>query len=195
MVLTAGRYLITLTIGPAFLSASIYLCLGRIVTAYGAHLSRFKPRTYTIVFVTCDIISLILQAVGGAIAADASQPDDEKLGEHIMLAGLIFQVISLVLFSLRCIDFGLRVRKSPLQRNQAFTFVTRSFKFKSFLWSMCSLSQLRWISLLNRVILQVLPLPPWPSLSVLRSVSRSWRTASPARSPTTRACSWPWRAP
>lgn len=110
------------------------------MTAYGAHLSRFKPRTYTIVFVTCDILSLSLQAVGGAIAADGGQPDDEKLGEHIMLAGLIFQVISLVLFSVLCIDFGLRVRKSPMQRNQALAFVTGSFKFMAFLWSMCSLS-------------------------------------------------------
>ncbi|KAL1962951.1 hypothetical protein VTN77DRAFT_9047 [Rasamsonia byssochlamydoides] len=129
-------YLITLTIAPAFLSASIYLCLGRIVTVYGAHLSRFKPRTYSVVFVTCDIISLILQAAGGAIAASGGAPDDEKLGEHIMLGGLIFQVVSLVLFSVLCLEFALRVKKAPTQRNPVFTYVTGTFKFKAFLWSL-----------------------------------------------------------
>ncbi|KAH6661881.1 parasitic phase-specific protein PSP-1 [Verticillium dahliae] len=36
-----------LTIGPAFLAAGIYLCLRRIVYAYGAENSRIKPEWYT----------------------------------------------------------------------------------------------------------------------------------------------------
>lgn len=62
-------YLVCLTIAPAFLSGAIYLCLSRIVVIYGESLSRFKPRTYTIVFCSCDFFSLLLQAVGGAIAS------------------------------------------------------------------------------------------------------------------------------
>ena len=65
-------YLVCLTIAPAFLGAGIYLCLSRIVTVYGAGLSRFKPRTYTIVFCSCDFFSLVLQAIGGGIAATAN---------------------------------------------------------------------------------------------------------------------------
>jgi RTA1 like protein len=65
-------YLVTLTIAPAFLSASIYLCLARIVVVYGEEASRFKPRTYTVVFCTGDFLALLLQAVGGAIASDAT---------------------------------------------------------------------------------------------------------------------------
>jgi hypothetical protein len=47
-------YLVMLTIAPAFLSAAIYLCLARIVVVYGEERSRFRPRTYTILFCSCD---------------------------------------------------------------------------------------------------------------------------------------------
>jgi hypothetical protein len=69
-------YLIFLTIAPAFISAGIYICLSRIIMLYAPNLSRFKPRTYTIAFCSSDLISLILQGAGGAIAATASTQDD-----------------------------------------------------------------------------------------------------------------------
>ena len=62
-------YLITLTIGPVFIAAAIYLSLGRIVVVHGEGISRIKPRTYTVIFVGCDFISLCVQAAGGGIAA------------------------------------------------------------------------------------------------------------------------------
>jgi hypothetical protein len=65
-------YLVTLTIAPAFLSAAVYLCLARIVVVYGEERSRFRPRTYTIMFCSCDFLALLLQAAGGAIASTAN---------------------------------------------------------------------------------------------------------------------------
>lgn len=62
-------YLICLTIGPAFIAASIYLCLGRIVVIYREDISRIRPRNYTIFFMGCDFVSLVVQAIGGGIAA------------------------------------------------------------------------------------------------------------------------------
>ncbi|KAF7593756.1 hypothetical protein BBP40_010932 [Aspergillus hancockii] len=125
-------YLITLTIGPAFLTASIYLCLARIVVVFGSNISRFQPRFYTITFVTCDIISLILQAAGGAIAAGSTK--NATMGEHIMLGGLAFQVFSLILFSLLCAEFGWRVYSvATWDHNPAFSNVTRHRRFQLFL--------------------------------------------------------------
>ena len=57
-------YLVTLTIAQAFLSAAIYLCLARIVVVYREERSRFRPRTYTILFCSCDFLALLLQAIG-----------------------------------------------------------------------------------------------------------------------------------
>jgi RTA1 like protein len=64
-------YLIPLTIGPVFLAAAVYLCLARIVVVYGEHLSLMRPRSYTLLFCCCDFFSLVLQAIGGAMAAMA----------------------------------------------------------------------------------------------------------------------------
>jgi hypothetical protein len=64
-------YLISLTMGPVFIAAAIYLCLGRIVVVYGEEISRIKPRAYTMFFLFCDFIALSIQTVGGAIAASA----------------------------------------------------------------------------------------------------------------------------
>lgn len=106
------RYLICLTIAPAFLSGGIYLCLSRIIVVYGEHLARFKPRTYTIVFVCSDIFALVLQAIGGAIADTADTGSDfQQTGINIMIAGLAFQVVSLTIYIALCLDFAWRVMK------------------------------------------------------------------------------------
>lgn len=126
-------YLVTLTIAPALLTAAIYLCLSRIVIVYGQHLSRFKPRTYTLVFCTCDIISLVLQALGGGIASSANTVSGSDLGKNIMLAGLGFQVFSLIFFAIAAGEFALRVMKARGDRNPRYVNLTSSRLFKSFL--------------------------------------------------------------
>ena len=132
-----ARYLICLTIAPAFLSASIYICLGRIVTIYGEKISRLRPRTYTLVFVGCDLVSLILQAAGGAITsiADSDQYDLAQSGIHIMIAGLSFQVASLALFMGLCLDFAWQVSKEQheLSPDVQMQEVRESALWKAFL--------------------------------------------------------------
>ncbi|KAJ5995647.1 RTA1 domain protein, partial [Penicillium waksmanii] len=134
-------YLICLTIAPAFFTAAIYICLGRIVIIYGENISRIRPRTYTIIFVTCDIIALILQAAGGAITAmaDSDQQDLSDMGVNIMIAGLAFQVASLTLFIAMASEFALRVRKAPEEMRNAFTASIRcGWKWRAFLFSLAA---------------------------------------------------------
>lgn len=126
-------YLVCLTIAPAFLSAAIYLCLSRIVIVYGTHLSWFKPRTYTIIFCSCDFVSLLLQAAGGGIAASTKKPALLNTGRNIMLAGLAFQVVSLVLFSIAAGHFAFRVWSNKNSWNQRYASLTSSRLFKAFL--------------------------------------------------------------
>lgn len=107
-------YLIPLTIAPAFITASIYLCLARIIYVVDPALqyTRLKPMTYTKIFVTFDFICLVLQGAGGGLAATANTQADGKTGVNVMIAGLAFQVVSLVIFSAVCLDFAWRLRKS-----------------------------------------------------------------------------------
>lgn len=67
-------------------------------------------------FIPCDIVSLILQAVGGAFSATGSTKKDVDTGVDISLAGLIFQVITLVLFCVLFADYLLLSRKSNFAR-------------------------------------------------------------------------------
>ena len=133
-------YLVCLTIGPAFLSASIYLCLSRIVTIYSAALARFKPQTYTYVFITSDVISLILQAAGGACASISTAGSSSQwAGIHTMVAGVAWQVVSLFIYGVLCLDFFLRVRMAESETfnpDPSFTKIRASRRFQFFLYGL-----------------------------------------------------------
>jgi hypothetical protein len=120
-LLTFGfhSYLICLTIAPVFISASIYLCIARIISLYGEDLSFFKPRTIALVFMTSDFCSLVLQAAGGGIADTAADQTGKLTGTHIMVAGLFLQVVSLVVFLLYLIYFALRCKSGSLDMDPA----------------------------------------------------------------------------
>jgi hypothetical protein len=108
------RNLIPLTLAPALLTAGIYLCLGRVIVATGAEYSRLKPKMYTYIFISCDLLALILQGAGGGMAATAKDTKGSRTGVNIMIAGLISQVITMVLFLALWGDFAFRTRRAKL---------------------------------------------------------------------------------
>ena len=70
------------------------------------------------VFLTADLISLILQAVGGGQAAgSAADGSPTTSATHIMVAGIIFQLISMGFFVGLGIDFVVR---TTLKKPYAF---------------------------------------------------------------------------
>ncbi|KAI8575114.1 hypothetical protein K450DRAFT_216180 [Umbelopsis ramanniana AG] len=104
-------YLVCLTIGPAFLSAAIYLTFSHLIIIYSESNARFKPRTYTYVFISSDVVALLLQAAGGAMASISTPgSSSQHIGINIMVAGVAWQVFSLAIFALLSFDFFLRVR-------------------------------------------------------------------------------------
>lgn len=92
------------------------------VVYLGPEYSRFSPRFYYWVFIPCDIFSLCLQATGGALSTLSS--GGSKVAVDIAIAGLSFQVFTLVVFVSLALEFGVRysraqrtrtdVRKTPL---------------------------------------------------------------------------------
>ncbi|KAK8104083.1 RTA1 like protein-domain-containing protein [Apiospora kogelbergensis] len=132
--------IICLTIGPAFLAAGIYFCLQRIVCIFGPENSRLKPKQYPMIFIPCDGISLMLQAVGGALASIASHTGDDKApGSNIMMTGLGFQVTTIAVFMALTADFALRTHRrvqevgdgAALNQNPAVVKIRNSFKFRA----------------------------------------------------------------
>ncbi|KAI0893608.1 RTA1-domain-containing protein [Annulohypoxylon nitens] len=102
----------TLIIGPVFYTAALYVLLGMFIGVLGREYSILSARMYSIVFLTCDTISLVVQAVGGAKASIASgNGDDPKPGTNIMVAGVIFQLVAMTIFTLFTLDFLRRSSK------------------------------------------------------------------------------------
>ncbi|KAK9333454.1 RTA1 like protein-domain-containing protein [Lipomyces starkeyi] len=98
--------IICLTLGPAFFMAGTYYLLAEIVVIWGIENSRFKPWTYSKVFISLDLVSIVLQALGGGMAATALvQNKNVNTGTHIMVAGLAFQVFATAVFMLCWLDF------------------------------------------------------------------------------------------
>lgn len=106
-------YLCCLTIAPALFSAAVYLSLSRIITIFGPTLSLLRPRTITIMFIAFDFISLLLQAIGGALASTADTHASRDIGVHIMVAGLSTQVAATTSFAVLCLHLAWRIRKNP----------------------------------------------------------------------------------
>lgn len=94
---------------PVFFSAYCYTILGAAINVLGPQYSALEPRNYFIVFITADLVSLILQAIGGGQAASAAATSSPtKSATDIMVAGIIFQLCSMVVFVALGVDFILR---------------------------------------------------------------------------------------
>ena len=122
---------------PCFFSAAIYYILGQMITQYGRRYSVISARMYLAIFVTFDVISIVIQAVGGASASKAGgedPPGDTKPGTHIMMAGIIIQLVSMTVFGLLWLIFLWRARAVPISRTlvvattfSAFCIIVRNF--------------------------------------------------------------------
>jgi hypothetical protein len=101
----------TLIMAPVFFSAYDYFILGIAIKRLGPQYSILRPGWYFIVFITADIVSLILQAVGGGQAASsAANSTPTTSATNIMVAGIIFQLVSMGIFVILGFDFTLRAR-------------------------------------------------------------------------------------
>jgi len=122
-----------LIIAPAFNSAAIYLVLKHVTLCFGERWSRIKPRLYTYIFITGDLISLVLQAVGGAMAATAHDDRHQQdTGDNLMMAGISFQVVTLFFFGVAALDYLWRRRRASEPLSFEAAGMMSSLKFRCF---------------------------------------------------------------
>jgi hypothetical protein len=112
--------IVCITIAPAFFAAAIYFTLGDVVRHVSVDASRVKPMTYAMIFIPCDLVSLVLQGTGGGLASVASQNNKEVTNPtHVMVAGLAFQVATMAAFIAISLDYAFRV--GQLQKRSGIT--------------------------------------------------------------------------
>lgn len=96
-------------IAPTPLVAANFVILGRIIGKLGSRYSRLSPMWYTIIFCSCDLVSLAIQAFGGATASTALlNHNDPAHGGHIMLGGIGFQLMSITVYATCAAEFFVR---------------------------------------------------------------------------------------
>ncbi|OJJ31248.1 hypothetical protein ASPWEDRAFT_62490 [Aspergillus wentii DTO 134E9] len=108
---TTGPYAMQsslILIAPAFIAASIYMELGRIIYLLDAQKSSIIRLTWlTKIFVAGDVISFLMQASGaGLMIQDTSNP---STGEHIIIGGLFVQIIFFGFFLITAVIFEIRL--------------------------------------------------------------------------------------
>ncbi|KAH7041218.1 RTA1 like protein-domain-containing protein [Microdochium trichocladiopsis] len=102
-----------IVLGPTLICVSIYLTLKHVVLSVNPELSRIKPRLYPLIFVPADVSCLILQAIGGGLAAAAGRNTPKLLnaGNNVIITGIALQAALLGVFGVLCTDYFLRCRK------------------------------------------------------------------------------------
>jgi hypothetical protein len=90
---------------PVFVSASVYVCLNKVIAwaiaaGYNEKENKWlRPRAILWGFVTCDVISTVVQVAGAAsIGRAESNRKDPTTPNHILLAGLAFQSFAFLIF-------------------------------------------------------------------------------------------------
>ncbi|KAK1990493.1 parasitic phase-specific protein PSP-1 [Colletotrichum falcatum] len=90
--------IICITVAPVFFSAAIYVLLSQTINFLDRSISRFSPRLFYWTFIPLDVVSLVLQALGGALSSVGTTIEAVDQGVNISLVGLVLQVAALLVF-------------------------------------------------------------------------------------------------
>ncbi|KAI5477427.1 hypothetical protein MNV49_006419 [Pseudohyphozyma bogoriensis] len=102
--------IVMLTICPVFFSGACYGLYVVAVKHLDPTISAISPRKLTIAFVICDIVSLLIQAAGGGLTSSAKTKADQDKYTHVFVAGIIFQLVVMLVFSAIGLHYYLRLR-------------------------------------------------------------------------------------
>ncbi|KAF3932339.1 hypothetical protein ABW19_dt0210449 [Dactylella cylindrospora] len=107
-------------LAPVFTAAGDYIILGKLlehVLPGGRHAKTLKipARWITLIFVSSDILSFLLQGAGAGIISantDGRNPAAQERGTNIMLGGLLVQIAFFSFFTSAVIRFDVKTRQS-----------------------------------------------------------------------------------
>lgn len=114
--------------------------LKHIVLQFGSELSRIPPGYYPWGFISADILALILQGAGGGISATADDDQNmQDVGDGLLIAGIIFQVVTLAVFGTMITDYIIRRARSPTPLSRKAVNTWRGGTFRIFAVSLVAI--------------------------------------------------------
>ena len=150
--------IVAIVLGPTLLCIGLYLTLRHAVTALNLNLSRVSPKLYPAFFVPADVSCLIIQAIGGGVAASAGKknPSLVQHGNRIIMAGIVLQVVVLLVFGAASGDYLIRAKKyfnggSVSAEHAAGARLWKDKKFRAFEYAMAG----AYAALLTRCIYRI----------------------------------------
>ncbi|GMG24138.1 unnamed protein product [Ambrosiozyma monospora] len=137
-------------ISPVFFMAGIYNCFGATIEMFGKKYSPLKPINYRRIFISLDVVSFLVQGSGGGVAASSNR-DTAQMGFHIMLGGLILQVVTMSAFIIMVGQYFYKVHVNRDKLDQRYAELRNTSFFKAVMWSMCAAIFLIYIRSVYRV--------------------------------------------
>ncbi|GFF25039.1 protein RTM1 [Aspergillus udagawae] len=109
-----GPYIIQsvfILLGPVLFAASVYMVLGRLIRSIQAEKhSVIRVNWLTKIFVASDVLSFLVQGSGAGLMASGSSAN---MGNNIVIAGLVIQVLMFGLFMVTSFEFERRMNRAP----------------------------------------------------------------------------------
>jgi len=111
----------TTIVSPTPLLAANFIVFGRIIDLLGSRYSRLGPHLYTKVFLTCDVVALVVQAFGGGLASMPENISQAKLGGNIAFGGIVFQLACICVYITLAAEYFWRYsRDVPVKGSYVF---------------------------------------------------------------------------
>ncbi|KAH8725932.1 RTA1 like protein-domain-containing protein [Phaeosphaeriaceae sp. PMI808] len=137
-----------LLVGPLFFTATIYMMLGQTITlAGGDDVSLIKPTLYTYIFVSADVMTLVIQGLGAGVMG-TMKINLAIAGEKIVIAGLALQVATFIVFLVASVDFHIRMNR----KTRLYSSLDMATNWKKVLWILYGVSTLILFRCIFRLI-------------------------------------------
>lgn len=109
---------VALVVAPTPLVAANFILLGRIIRRLGPQYSRLTTTQYSAIFLSCDIIAIFVQGMGGGIAASSKSKKRTNFGTDIALGGTTFQLVAIFVYCALAAEFLVRyTRDQPVRQS------------------------------------------------------------------------------
>ncbi|KAK0240529.1 RTA1 like protein-domain-containing protein [Armillaria nabsnona] len=134
-----------LLVAPALFAAAIYVVLGRIIRMLHAErFSLIRINWLTKFFVLGDVLSFLLQSGGGGLMASANDNNMMKIGQVVIIVGLVAQIIWFGGFVFVAGVFHYRMRNVPT--------ITEKTNWRRFMFVLYAASNMILVRSVFRVI-------------------------------------------
>ncbi|KAH8667792.1 RTA1 like protein-domain-containing protein [Ilyonectria robusta] len=119
-----------LLLAPALFAASIYMILGRIIRILEAEkLSIVRVNWLTKIFVLGDVLSFVVQTIGGVILSNSDSKNGIDEGQDIVLGGLAIQIAFFGVFISVISVFHYRIVRNPTSASIQTTLSWKRYIF------------------------------------------------------------------